>query len=1090
MKSIRMIQSMALLCTTLTAAVLCPSISQATPYATSLTNNAGTISFRLNESADSVVIAYTNLTGTLVSTNLGAKALGLTVTNLGVPGTYAITVSKSAAPGWAGGATLQISSDTTNTVKFNAPRGVAVNQDPASPYFGRIYVANALVGTANTRPVGDGIYLINSDFSDAVGQGNTARTAGITTLLNGNPVLPFTNAVPASTDDGNTPWHIEVGQDDNLYISDFSIANGTIYVTDPDVSIGTNIIAGLGMPGQPNASAHHGRIGSSVIARGSLSTGDLTLYAIDSDYSSTSDGTPNHIMKWPIGAGPYGQDLTVTNVDDGSLLGVAAITVDLDRGADGKFYLLQNRSAGGEPGICIVDPSSDGGPLSYYPMPDGLWDEIYDSYSDSVNNIPGQTNDVLITSRAVKISPDDKYMAVIRDDNKVMIVPLIDGLPNLAGRVLMTNGVTTIYGRDITFDAAGNIYTVSSGQALMRVFSPGYKTVATTTSTGSFTYTNILPANTVNLTATDPNAAEPGGLSGDTGTFTFTRNGDTSSALTVNYTVSGTATKGVDYVTNGASGTIPVINGAITFAPGESSTNITIDVIDDSLGEATETVIFNLTASANYFNGQSTATVNIADDGDLPSITVTNNGLGSYELLPWRPAKFAISTPIAYASDLVVNIGLTGTAVSGVDYTNPAAFTVTLLHGLTSTNFTVTPFGHSLTNNKTIIANVLTGSGYVLGVNTNATNILRADYLPPAPLLFSDNFETNSSTSWQTNAINSDNAVTFNYDYSLTGVPPAPHSSGGTTRGLRLQSHLGALSPATAISASPIGKNFAGDYRLRFDLWMNYNGPMPGGGAGSSEYFITGLGVSETKTNVAGESAGTAIAAWGSAGSTVMFSMDNDGGFAESTGDYIVFTNNVQIAASGTNIYPAGARDNFNGYYAEFGEIPAPAAQLANFSTQTGLGTIGSLSFSWHDVVITKIGSTYSWIIDGLPIASVIYTNATVGNNISLGYADYNTSITATPEMNMAIVDNLTVESLTVQQPVITAVALINAGANVQIDFLGAAANAATAFTLQSASDVRGPYVDVTATLTSTGTGTFRAIAPIAGGQQFYRIKQ
>jgi hypothetical protein len=1074
----------------LASAALFPVQSlQATPYASSLTNNSGTISFRLNERAGSVAVVYTNLTGDTIITNLGTLSAGLTITNLAIPGNFTVAVTNSANAGYLGGATLQISNDSTNgtstnTLRFNAPRGVAINTNPASPYFGRIYVANAVAGTS-TRSVGDGIYMLNADYSDAVGQGTNARTGGITA---------FTNTIAGSTDDGNTPWHLEIGEDNQLYIADFSTTNGNIYVTDPDVTVGTNVLVGFGAPGTPNASPHHGRIGSSVIAQGSLAKGNLVIYAIDSDIGYSGGGGivgANHIVKWEIGAGPLPVDIAVTNVDNASLLPDVGITSDLDRGPDGKFYTLQNRSAGTEGGIFVVDPAVDGGP--FYPTPDGLWDEVFDSRAATIGVLDGgaQTNDLLRISRAVKISPDGQFMAIIRDDNQIWVINLVSGIPDLTTARLIATTPTTTIGRDISFDAAGNIYTVSSGQAVLRAYSPGYTTVAQTGSQGTFSVVNTLPDNAVSIAASDPNASEPGGLNGDTGTFTFSRTGDASQPLTVNYSVSGTATRGVDYVTNGASGSIPVINGAITFASGDSTTNVTVDVIDDNLAEAPETVIFTLTASTNYASGfPNTSTVTIADDGDIPSVAITNQGIGSYELIPGRPAKFTLTSPLAYTSPLTVKIGLSGTAVSGVDYTNASTFNVTYAAGTTTTNFTVTPMGNSLTNSKTIIATILTGTGYVASTPSSATNILRADFIPPTSALFADNFDTDTTANWVTNAINADNDATFNYDYSADGVPVAPHTIGGTTRGLRLRSHLGALSPATAISVSPIALSLPGDYRIRFDLWMNFNGPAPGGGAGSSEYFTTGVGVSETHTNVAGESAGTPIAAWGNAaGSCVILAVDGDGGFAESTGDFIVYSNNVAINAN-TNVYPAGARDNFASYYAEFGEITPPSAQTTLFPTQTGSDNVGTLSYAWHDVVITKQGTNVTWIIDGLTIANTTYSLPFAGSNFSLGYEDINASVTAIPRMNMAIVDNLTVETLATAGPAITAITLINAGANVQIDFNGNAADAATDYVLQSSATPQGPYADVASANTSTGSGTFRAVAATSGTLQFYRIKR
>src|SRR5207244_3402967 len=58
---------------------------------------------------------------------------------------------------------------------------------------------------------------------------------------------------------------------------------------------------------------------------------------------------------------------------------------------------------------------------------------------------------------------------------------------------------------------------------------------------------------TVTVTASTPNASE----SGTAGVFTFTRAGTTAAALTVNYTLGGTAQSGSNYTAPGTSVTIP-----------------------------------------------------------------------------------------------------------------------------------------------------------------------------------------------------------------------------------------------------------------------------------------------------------------------------------------------------------------------------------------------------------------------------------------------------------------------------------------------------------------------------------------------------
>ncbi|NCS79999.1 MAG: calcium-binding protein, partial [Microcystis aeruginosa K13-07] len=101
--------------------------------------------------------------------------------------------------------------------------------------------------------------------------------------------------------------------------------------------------------------------------------------------------------------------------------------------------------------------------------------------------------------------------------------------------------------------------------------------------------------------------------------FTLTRTGDLSSALTVNYTLAGTATLGVDYT-----GTTP---NSVTFAAGSSTATITLPTIDDLLSDSSETIITKITAPAGYtISGADTATATILDnDGDADN----NNLVGT-----------------------------------------------------------------------------------------------------------------------------------------------------------------------------------------------------------------------------------------------------------------------------------------------------------------------------------------------------------------------------------------------------------------------------------------------------------------------------
>ncbi len=124
----------------------------------------------------------------------------------------------------------------------------------------------------------------------------------------------------------------------------------------------------------------------------------------------------------------------------------------------------------------------------------------------------------------------------------------------------------------------------------------------------------------VSIIATDANAAEAGS---ESGTFTISRTGATTSALTVNYTLSGTAVNGTDYNSLGTSTTIPA---------GAGSTSVTVRPIDDTLVESAETVILTVNSTAAYTVDSSvTATVTIADndttnppaDTTAPTVAIT-----------------------------------------------------------------------------------------------------------------------------------------------------------------------------------------------------------------------------------------------------------------------------------------------------------------------------------------------------------------------------------------------------------------------------------------------------------------------------------
>jgi hypothetical protein len=179
----------------------------------------------------------------------------------------------------------------------------------------------------------------------------------------------------------------------------------------------------------------------------------------------------------------------------------------------------------------------------------------------------------------------------------------------------------------------------------------------------------------VSVVASDPDAAEPA----DNGLFTFSRTGPTTNPLTVNYTVTGTATAGSDYIAIAGSVTIP---GGLATAPE------TVAVLDDVLAEGDETVVVTITADPAYAidPAASSGTVTIADDGDPPEVAVEATDRTAAE--PADDGQFTFSRAGPTVNPLTVNYTVTGTATPGNDYT-PLTGTMIIPGGAASATETV-----------------------------------------------------------------------------------------------------------------------------------------------------------------------------------------------------------------------------------------------------------------------------------------------------------------------------------------------------------------------------------------------------------------
>lgn len=306
-----------------------------------------------------------------------------------------------------------------------------------------------------------------------------------------------------------------------------------------------------------------------------------------------------------------------------------------------------------------------------------------------------------------------------------------------------------------------------------------------------------------------------------------------------------------------------------------------------------------------------------------------------------------------------------------------------------------------------------------------ATLLSLAGASDAAPLYVND-FELDDTANWTTNSGPGVNAVDYYFDYSTVGIPAAPSGSG--TRGLKLQANLnpniaagltGAASPSSpngtyaaggtfgGITVSPTGKSFGGDYVLKFDWWANYNGPVNGGGNGTTQVSQFGIGTSGTTSQWIGAATKE----------SVFFAGTLDGGSAS---DFRAYSSDAPTSyAAGNAVYaaPSGGINNSALYYAT--PFPAgataPAAQLADYSLQTGATADGVTGFQWNDVEIAKTGNTVTWTVNGTLLATVDLATPALnlgGGNILFGMSDTNAGASTDethPQLLFTLIDNVRV---------------------------------------------------------------------------------
>lgn len=334
----------------------------------------------------------------------------------------------------------QISEDTNGGNQLDYPYAIAVNQNTNSPYYGRIFVGNAVDSGFSGQQ--SGIYKFNADGS-AAEEGEFAT--------GGYGWLGFARWSPYSS--RVSPWKMTVTRDDLLFVDDW-YGYGTVLGFDQVVSE-SSFSTILGDSNHPAT----GDLVSNLSGPEVTGTGaNRQIWMADANESGSFG-----ILRWSVGADGMvvSNDLgtVVVAAGGGSDLTMAPWDVAVDK--NGKIYTIQH--------LPQDDPASH---VLCFPAYDesGVPETVADW------QVVGETN-IFASATGIAVNPEASFVAVsCGDNNQSGSLAILDA----TNGDLVTNIMSETTGPclDVAWDNVGNLY--GTEDQVWRVFSPPGTNHATT----------------------------------------------------------------------------------------------------------------------------------------------------------------------------------------------------------------------------------------------------------------------------------------------------------------------------------------------------------------------------------------------------------------------------------------------------------------------------------------------------------------------------------------------------------------------------------------------------------------------------------
>jgi len=345
----------------------------------------------------------------------GAQTLNLPTTagqlNFNMTGysSYQIKVASYGGSGW----TKYIPDGFDRSIY--TPNGISIDKNPSSANFGKVFVSNATTGTTTAGGFGrntpEGIYVLRADgVHTGFGTGGVAW--------------------------GGTlgPGKSTIGPDGHLYVTDLS--TDLCYEMSSDLTSATQLIDAS------NKTAN--QYINSIIVTGTQAGGDRKIHLVNGYYVNARTG----VIEYNLGG-----NATATANDPGTQMLDAApfnnyYPYDIARDSSGDWYVCSYRSTAGQaPPIVKFD-----GTGSYLLNDDVLW-SASSAYAGSPRGIDIDENAGLVAYSAY----DNGYVRIFDMETGAFIEEFDAGSR----------------GRELAFDAAGNLVTLDSTLEQIQFWSPG-----------------------------------------------------------------------------------------------------------------------------------------------------------------------------------------------------------------------------------------------------------------------------------------------------------------------------------------------------------------------------------------------------------------------------------------------------------------------------------------------------------------------------------------------------------------------------------------------------------------------------------------